>query len=618
MTGYRRDIDGLRSIAILPVLLYHAGIAGVSGGYVGVDVFFVISGFLITGIISREIDAGSFSIVRFYERRARRILPALVTMLVAVFCAGLFFYFPADLTQLAKSAVMTLAFLSNLFFFQTTGYFASAADTMPLLHTWSLAVEEQFYIGFPILLILIARFAPTMRTMIVATIALFSLALAIWFQNDRTGFGFYMLPPRAWELFVGSLLAIGAVPAVTNSKAREAISLGGLAAILFAVFTYTKDTAFPGLSAIPPVLGAAALIHCAPGTLVGRLLSSALAVGIGLISYSLYLWHWPVIVFTEYALDAPVKGWVSLFVIAASIALAIVSWKFVEAPFRDGKKFNQRRIFRLSGISALALLIPAAGIIATNGVPQRFSPVAIALDNARNDVSPSRAECMGKPIDAELAKCDLGAAVPPDTFVWGDSHSVELAMAISERLKAKGRALSVRSAGSCPPILGYTSKDNPQCADINAGDLKRIESNPNYKNIILIGFWASESYSHPETAEKLNATIARVQAMGRKVVLIGAVPPFTSDVPTHLARLAQAGISGAEGLKRGEFDERTRWISKNYRAWQRQGVTIFDPAQFMCDARNCQLSKGGKPLYFDGHHLSMTGARHLAAHLPLD
>ncbi|PHQ61093.1 MAG: acyltransferase, partial [Sphingobium sp.] len=332
---YRRDIDGLRAVAILPVLLFHAHVPGFSGGYVGVDIFFVISGFLITGIIAREVDEGRFSLVHFYERRFRRIIPALALMILVTLGCAAWLYLPGDLDGVPKSALAATLFASNLWFFTDTGYFAGGADVKPLLHTWSLAVEEQYYIGFPILLMLLARYAPRWRAVVLTMIAAGSLALAIILQRDTSGFTFYLLPTRAWELFAGGLLALGVLPAINRRWISELVAWGGLLAIALAVTFYDRDTIFPGLTALPPVLGAAALIHASPGTSVGRLLSLPILVGIGLLSYSLYLWHWPLIVFTEYATDAPLSGAIRLIVMAAALLAAALSWRFVERPFRS-------------------------------------------------------------------------------------------------------------------------------------------------------------------------------------------------------------------------------------------------------------------------------------------
>jgi peptidoglycan/LPS O-acetylase OafA/YrhL len=389
-SGYRADIDGLRAVAILPVLLFHAGVAGFSGGFVGVDIFFVISGYLITGIIAREIDEGRFSILKFYERRARRIMPALLPTIAVVLVVAAWLYLPSDFPSVPRSALAATWFLSNVSFFAETGYFQGGAETKPLLHTWSLAIEEQFYIGFPILLMLVARHLPRWRKPVVLGIALFSFAIAWWTQAKGDGFAFYLLPPRAWELFTGALLALGAVPPVRMQGAREAVALVGLAMIAVAVFAYDRHTVFPGVTALLPVLGAAALIHCAPGTVAGRLLATRPLVAVGLISYSLYLCHWPLIVFVEYAQDARLSGWQSLAVILAAFAIATLSWWFVERPFRDRSRFGRRAIFTLTGgcvggdddAGRLAAAFPAGGR-AHGGRCRRRQPLSRALPRQR-------------------------------------------------------------------------------------------------------------------------------------------------------------------------------------------------------------------------------------------
>lgn len=605
--GYRRDIDGLRAVAILPVLFYHAGLGLFPGGYVGVDVFFVISGFLITGIIAREVDAGRFSILGFYERRARRILPALMVMLAFVLCVAAYAYFPGDFAKLPQSALMTTLFVSNVGFFLETGYFAGSAETMPLLHTWSLAVEEQFYLGFPILLILITRFMPARRTAILVAIAALSFALAVATQASGSGFAFYLLPPRAWELFIGALLAVAAFPPIRPRWLREGVALAGLAAIAYAALSFDKTTVFPGVNALFPVLGAAALILCAPGTLVGRLLETAPMVGIGLISYSLYLWHWPLIVFTEYMTDTRLMGWVSVAVIAASFAAAYLSWRWVERPFRSAAIFDRRRVFRWTAASMALACVASLVLMMTNGWPARFSPETLRMEAARNDISPVRSLCITDQIGGAHPECTLGARVAPTTILWGDSHGVELAWAISENMAQRGEALIQRTRGSCPPMLGYGTAG---CIAFNKAVLATIKADPNLKTVILAGFWVDPAYSLGENPQRLDATIRALRRLNRKVVLIGAVPQQPFDVPRHLARLMQRGDpTEGVGVSRAKFDERDGWLRTYYPRWRALGVHIWEPSDTLCDARYCAVIRGGVPLHFDKHHLSLAGAR---------
>jgi peptidoglycan/LPS O-acetylase OafA/YrhL len=390
--GYRADIDGLRALAIVPVLLFHAGVPGFGGGYVGVDILFVISGFLITGVIAREIDAGQFSIVHFYERRARRIMPALMAMIAAVLVVASWLYFPDDLRKLPASAIAATLFYSNIHLFFDVNYFGGGSEIKPLLHSWSLAVEEQFYIGFPVLMIMIARFAPQWRRGIVAAFALLSFAIAVATQAKGDGFAFYWLPPRAWELFAGSLLALGVMPTL-GRRTREALALAGVIAIAFSIITYGKTTVFPGVTALPPVLGAVAIIMAGRGTRIAQILETPLLVGIGLISYSLYLWHWPVIVFAEYTTNARLSGWRSVAAIALSLGLAVLSWRWIERPFRDPRRMGRKTIFTWTGVGMASLCAASLALATTDGWSGRFNPATLQYLAAAKDISPMRDAC---------------------------------------------------------------------------------------------------------------------------------------------------------------------------------------------------------------------------------
>jgi peptidoglycan/LPS O-acetylase OafA/YrhL len=602
-------VDGLRAVAILPVLLFHAGVSTFSGGYVGVDVFFVISGYLITGIIAREIDQGRFSILAFYERRARRILPALLAVIAFVLLGASLLYLPGDFESVPKSALAATFFVSNVTFFLETGYFQGGAETKPLLHTWSLAIEEQFYIGFPILLMLLARYLPSWRTAVVAVIALFSFALAVATQTDGSGFAFYLLPPRAWELFAGSLVALGVIPTVRSRAVREGIAWGGLALIAYAVLTFDKSTVFPGVNALFPVIGAATLIHCAPGTSVGRLLGWKPMVGIGLISYSLYLWHWPLIVFASYATDAKLTGWASLAVILASLVIATLSWRFVEEPFRRRERFSRRSIFAMSGVSMGAVCAVAAVMVGAGGWPGRFSPEVVRMAQAQHDVSPYRDRCHDSDADAGRPPCVLGADVPPSALLWGDSHGVELAFALSRMKAVADRSLLQRTQSSCPPVLGYDPPEDPRCARVNRQVFEEIRAQPRLQTIYLAAFWGSGRYDSPEFGAQLEQTIRHLLEQGRRVVLIGPIPSHWSHVPRRLARFAQSGrLEQAARTPRSTAGLNEMRLRKIAARWKARGVAYVDAAAALCEGQFCSTVNQGAPLYFDSHHLSVTGA----------
>ena len=303
MSTYRPDIDGLRAIAIALVLMFHLNVGFTKGGYVGVDVFFVISGFLITGIILKGVEAGQFSFLHFYERRIRRLFPALVAAFAASSVAGLIVLYPAELEAYGKSLAAAVLFAANIFFYGGRGYFADGTDVLPLHHTWSLAVEEQFYLFFPLLLLLLSRLRRPALNSLIAFIAVLSFSLSLYYMSASQEAAFYLLLPRAWELAIGALLAAGAVPLIASERMRQFAAALGLIAILIAGGAFNKRVPFPGWSALLPCVGAALIIHSGRerDTVVYRLLSHSWVVLLGLASYSIYIWHVPIIVYYRLA-----------------------------------------------------------------------------------------------------------------------------------------------------------------------------------------------------------------------------------------------------------------------------------------------------------------------------
>ena len=373
--AYRSEIDGLRAFALIPVVLFHAGFEWFSGGYVGVDVFFVISGYLITSIILKEKEAGVFTIANFYERRARRILPALFFIIMACIPFAWFLLLPHELKEFGKSVVAVPLFSSNILFWKESDYFAADAELIPLLHTWSLAVEEQFYVFFPLIMMFFWVFGKRWLFVIISIIAISSLALTEWGWRNFPEANFYLIPTRAWELMIGALLAFYLSQ---NKQPKGYIgelgSISGLSLILLSVFFLDRTLPFPSLFALPPTIGTALVIlFTSRKTLVYRLLSWKVFVVIGLISYSAYLWHQPIFVFTRiYFIDEP-KPWLMGLLSILAFVLAYFSWRFIEAPFRNKRRFTQRQIF-LAGFAASLLFIGmGASFIITDGAAFRYS-----------------------------------------------------------------------------------------------------------------------------------------------------------------------------------------------------------------------------------------------------
>ncbi|MDO8837371.1 MAG: acyltransferase [Parvibaculum sp.] len=358
MLKNRPEIDGLRAVAVLPVILFHAGFSSFSGGFIGVDVFFVISGYLITTIIVEERRAGKFTLLGFYERRARRILPALYFVIFCCLPFAWLWMTPDQAELFGFSVIAVSLFAANILFWRQTGYFAGPAEEMPLLHTWSLAVEEQFYLIFPIFVLLAWRIGLRNLAISIGILAAISLGIAEWGWRFKPIANFYLLPTRAWELLVGSMAAIYLVRRpMSFGHWNQPASLGGLGLILYAVVVFDSGTPFPSLLTLVPVVGAVLIILFAtPETLVSRLLSLAPFVGIGLISYSAYLWHQPLFAFARLrSIDEPDTS-LMLALVALALSLAWASWHFVENPFRDKVRISRIRIFTVAPLTAMLLI----------------------------------------------------------------------------------------------------------------------------------------------------------------------------------------------------------------------------------------------------------------------
>lgn len=356
---YRREIDGLRALAVIPVMLFHAGFKTFSGGFVGVDVFFVISGYLITSIIVNDLEKGAFSLVNFYERRARRILPALFLVVAVCVPFAWIFLSRQDLSAFSRSVASVSVYLSNFFFWRDGGYFNTASELKPLLHTWSLAVEEQYYLLFPLFLILAWRFFRRWIVELLATIGLASLLVAQWAAYHKPKADFFLLPTRAWELAIGAVIALylaGDRKAAVPPKAGQALSFVGLLLILVSVFALNSDTPFPSVYALLPTVGAALIILVGTAdTWAGSLLGGRIPVGIGLISYSAYLWHQPMLAFARHMVSEP-SALLRIILCLIAFLLAFLSWRLVERPFRERKRFSRAAIFRFSAIGSAVLL----------------------------------------------------------------------------------------------------------------------------------------------------------------------------------------------------------------------------------------------------------------------
>jgi peptidoglycan/LPS O-acetylase OafA/YrhL len=454
---YRAEIDGLRALAVLPVILFHAGFEWFSGGFVGVDVFFVISGYLITTIIISEMAEGKFSIANFYERRARRILPALFFVMAACLPFAWLWLTPNDLKDFGQSLVAVSIFSSNILFWLESGYFDTAAELKPLLHTWSLAVEEQYYILFPIFLMLTWRLGIKWVLVLLSVVFLVSLGVAQWSAYKYPSAAFYLLPTRGWELLVGVFAAFY-LKHNTHLKSHflnQALSLLGFGMIVYAIIVFDETTPFPSLYALVPTIGTGLLILCAvPKTFVHRLLSLKYIVGIGLISYSAYLWHQPLLAFARQRTLGEVSELILISLCLTSLIMAWFSWRYVEQPFKNRKKIKRYLIFMLSGF--MLLMFTSIGLVThfTSGFSDR-----VPLELRPNTLSKMPENCnfnFSRNFKIkDLNKCISSA----DIFLVGDSHASSIGFALEKELQKTGQNLVVLTHNGCLPIKNIGRKN---------------------------------------------------------------------------------------------------------------------------------------------------------------
>ena len=557
--SHRAEIDGLRAWAVLPVILFHAGFSFFGGGYVGVDVFFVISGFLITSIIANELRGGRFSIVRFYERRARRILPALFFVMLVCLPMAWWLMLPQEAVGFGRSLVAVSAFASNMFFWRTSGYFDLAAEEKPLLHTWSLGVEEQFYVVFPVLLALCWRWGTRRLVTLLLLLAAASLLASEWALESHALASFFLAPLRAWELLAGALLALGANQRLEIRQlaqwprwAREALAALGLLLIAVPVFAYDATTPFPGVSALPPVLGTLlALAFAQPDTAAGQLLRLRPVLWLGLISYSAYLWHQPLLAFARLASPGAPAVWLMGALAALSLALGHLSWRYIEAPFRAGSRWSRRSVFAGAGAATVAFVAVGAVLNATQGLPQRWSAQHRPL------IEPAKTRFEGCPaIDAWLHVCPVGKPGHlPSVALLGDSHAYALATALDMRLAAAGRA-GVVVHTACHPIAGIFDSREPTtearvayCTEAHRR-LQDFVAQPGIAQVVLAMRWTGRLYPMGETIDapafdnheggaEQDFPFRRNLALDDKGRMTDAAMPKALALSTYLRQLAE-------------------------------------------------------------------------------
>jgi peptidoglycan/LPS O-acetylase OafA/YrhL len=651
---YRPDIDGLRAVAVILVVFFHLNVPGFAGGFIGVDIFFVISGFLITAVIRRDLEAGEFSLAAFYERRVRRILPALFALIAATFVLSILLFLPDALAGFGRSAMTTALFISNVQFWRESGYFGTAATLKPLLHTWSLAVEEQFYLAFPLLLLLLRKWRRTTLLLLLATLAILSFFLSVWLVRWHVYAAFYSGPSRAWELGIGSVLAVGGWAPPRRRIVRSGLAVLGGLLVAYGALTFSRATPFPGASALFPCLGAALVIWAGSGAsnAVSRLLASKPFVFVGLISYSLYLWSWPIEVYFSYYARTSLRWDQTALAMLLSVAAAILSWRFVERPFR-GKSglFRRPALFRLAAATAGVIVAAGAALSFSDGLPQRMSPqtarsVARYLA-AESDINPLQASCYDHLTAAQIAAGDLcrfGDPKPVPSFLfWGDSHTDALLPGIAQLASRHGRAGLWAYQSGCLPLLNVQQSAAPDCEDHNKAMLQ-VALRPQVREVVLHGLWAqgvegttyidnsaAETLTDAKSPLRIVSTAVENRAVfhrglerlvralttaGKRVVIIASIPELQWYLPEAMAKNMIWGRDVDLRIDTQAFLRRQKNTFSEFAFLQRRyGVTVLYPHAALCDARKCRIWANDHLLYRDMHHLSKSGALYVAPSL---
>jgi peptidoglycan/LPS O-acetylase OafA/YrhL len=652
-THYRPDIDGLRAIAVLVVVGYHAFPARIPGGYIGVDIFFVISGYLITDIIFRKMVAGTFTIADFYQRRVRRIFPALIVVTAVTFAIGWFYLPPKDFQSLGTNIAGGAVFIQNIVLLGQVGYFDLAAARKPLLHLWSLGIEEQYYIAWPLILLAVRRWRLNAVTLtFILIIASFWLDLAVLKKN--VDLAFYLPFTRAWELLIGSALSLWLITArdvpialwLTNESQKvsvkvdrvlqqlvwapgtasrgnlilEFFAIGAVAAIAAVVYRFSAHTPYPGKLTLVPVLAATTLI-LSSGSWVNRIfLSARPMVFIGLISYPLYLWHYPLMAFARILWTDAVPRLVMVAVLVASGILAWLTYKYVERPIRFEKSGRHAKIAALLGGMAA---VGAVGLIAdkTGGLPIRI-PEEIQgymLTGAETSAHWRRGQCLLLPDQGASDFSDecSGIGKRPLLFVWGDSYAAALYAGLNKLSEQHRYSVAEYTASACPPMIGYVNEERRFCRSINDFVIKRIaEIKPDV--VILHSTW---SYSANDLNTGLQETVRQLKELKvRKIVLLGPVASWKGDglAANVLDYFYESGhtLIPARTTYRSN-DEWTRALEQFLQKRAEElDIEYISAREVMCNDEGClaRIGNNGSDLTaFDGGHLTLSGSVYVSS-----
>jgi peptidoglycan/LPS O-acetylase OafA/YrhL len=612
---YRPDVDGLRALAVLSVVFFHLGFP-LHGGYVGVDIFFTISGFLIGSIILRQTADGSFTFAGFYERRIRRIFPALFAMLIVSSILAYKFLLPVELVTYSKSLAAACFSASNVFFWLQTGYFDAPASSTALLHTWSLAVEEQFYIFLPIVLVLLNRFAPRRVGAVICGMAIGSFLVSVYGAYRLPSATFYLPHTRAWELLLGTMLALKGFPKVDGRLMREAAGITGLILIGFALLTYHAWTVFPGLAAVPPCLGTALIIAAGEGGThtIGRLLSLKPVVFIGLISYSLYLWHWPLMVFYKFGFTM-INGLnhhqSQAFLLVLSMVAAVLSWRFVEIPFRSGSlRIGRRPLFALAAGVTIAVMIGCSAAVEEDGLPSRFAEGArqvaayIDADPVDNRDQYRNGTCFISAETSSLKDYAAGTCLSEHgqkrILILGDSHAAAMWWGLDQVLTDVD--VMQATASGCKPVLNQRPRQHAACTQIMSYALREFLPTHKVDAVLIEAHWDSDDL------ESLGETIDWLKDHAAPIILFGPIVQYDASLPRLLAMSINEHDPSLPGRHLENFvkplDFQMEELARN--KWH---VPYVSMRELFCSGDSCtQYATHGVPLLSDYGHLTKAGS----------
>lgn len=619
---YRKDLDGLRAIAVIAVIVFHMNNSWLSGGFVGVDVFFTLSGFFICRHIYEAIQKNNFYLTDFYKSRIRRLVPNLLFVLLVTTVFATLYLIPSDLKRYGVSLISSILAFSNIaYLFGGNGYFFPDAAAVPLLHTWSLSLEWQFYVICPVILIGLHKYFPRNLTTILIGLVGISFLLGCYITMHHPSASFYLFPTRAWEIGLGGLVALGVFGIPQARWQREASAFSGLLLILISCILYSPRTPLPGVAAMLPCGGTALLIWAGSGvpehdasrsSVVARLLSVKPCVFLGIISYSLYLWHWPVLSLSNYVIPEEPDLYENARIFALIFILSCISWNYVEKPFRYNgyARMPWTRDVKYVVSTALAVVVCGCYLVWTDGLTSRFSTKAVSLASATDNVSPERERCHadGNGNLDYSDTCLFGNSIDPQIVVFADSHGVEIAYALSEWGVEHGFSVRQVTASSCPPVMNFVFEDLTGCPlhveKMVAGLVKDRPS------IVVLSsymfFWHKEWNEGGGFWRGFEDTLETISNAGHHIVLLGGTPPHDrASLPRLLAMLESFDKAKSYRFPididaAREIDMRLNALSEKYDA------SYIPLLSYLCgDQGSCSGLHKGTPIYSDRHHLSL-------------